>query len=231
MIRASVILLFFLLYIPPASCVAWGLALLLGSPSPIYRVGRFAIRVGLFLAGTRVVVEGAAPTDGNTVFMPNHASNLDAPVLFHALTPDFKALVKKELFKVPFLGTTLRLAGFVAVDRSARERSKEAVSRAVEALKRGQTFLIFPEGTRSRTGELGAFKKGAFIAAQEAGSRIVPIAVQGTAALLPRGGLRIRPGSVSVRILDPVEAGGYTLEDRDRLMAEVRGRIKTALMS
>lgn len=231
MIRASVVLLFFLLYVPAASCVAWGLTLLLGSPSPIYRVGRFAIRVGLFLSGTRVVVEGAAPTDGNTVFMPNHASNLDAPVLFHALPSDFKALVKKELFKVPFLGTTLRLAGFVAVDRSARERSKEAVSRAVEALKRGQTFLIFPEGTRTRTGELGAFKKGAFIAAQEAGSRIVPIAVQGTAALLPRGGLRIRPGRVSVRILDPVDTGGYNLEDLDRLMAEVRGRIETALMS
>jgi len=232
MIRASLVVLFLVLYVPPACVLAWSAALLFRTPAPIYRVGRLAIRVGLLLAGTRVLRNGVDPrTVENTVFMPNHLSNLDAPVLFHALPSDFKALVKKELFKVPFLGTTMRLAGLISVDRSDRERSKEAVSQAVEALKGGQSFLIFPEGTRSRTGELGEFKKGAFIAAMEAGSRIVPVAVKGTERLLPRGGMRIRPGTVSVTVLEPVDAAAYRENDRDRLIADVRGRIAQALLS
>jgi len=232
MIRASLVLLFLVLYVPPACLLAWSAALVLRTPAPIYRVGRFAIRVGLLLAGTRVLRNGVEPeTDANTVFMPNHLSNLDAPVLFHALPFDFKALVKKELFKVPFLGTTMRLAGLISVDRSDREQSKVAVARAVEALKGGQSFLIFPEGTRSRSGEMGEFKKGAFIAAMAAGSRIVPVVVKGTEKLLPRGGMRFRPGTVSVTVLEPVAAADYAEDDRDRLIADVRGRITQALMS
>lgn len=232
MIRASLVVLFLALYVPPACLLAWSAALLFRTPAPIYRVGRFAIRVGLLLAGTRVLRTGfELVTVENTVFMPNHLSNLDAPVLFHALPSDFKALVKKELFKVPFLGTTMRLAGMIAVDRSDREQAKDAVSRAVAALKGGQSFLIFPEGTRSRTGDMGEFKKGAFIAALEAGSRIVPVAVKGTDRLLPRGEKRFRPGTVSVTVLEPVDAAAYGEDDRDRLIADVRGRIAQALVS
>jgi 1-acyl-sn-glycerol-3-phosphate acyltransferase len=108
-------------------------------------------------------------------------------------------------------------------------QSKGAIARAVASLKAGASFVIFPEGTRSRTGELGEFKKGAFVVAIDARSRIVPVAIRGARELMPRGGWRVRPGTVAVRVLDPVDAGAYSYEDRDRLIGEVRGRIAAAL--
>jgi 1-acyl-sn-glycerol-3-phosphate acyltransferase len=97
----------------------------------------------------------------------------------------------------------------------------------VASLRAGNAFLVFPEGTRSRTGELGELKKGVFIAAMEAGSRIVPVALRGTGPLLPKGRFSITPGAVSVQLLPPVAAAPDS--DREALMAEVRGRIAAAL--
>ena len=203
----------------------------LGTPGILYALGRFGIRVALFLAGTRIVVEGRhrLADHRNTVIVANHLSHLDAPVLLQALGIDFQAVAKKEVFYVPGFGSVLRFAGFIEVDRADRAQATRAIARAVDALKAGACFLVFPEGTRSRTGELGPFKKGGFVVAMDAGSRIVPVALQGTRELMPRGGFRIRPGTVRVRVLDPVDAGGYSYGDRDALVAEVRGRIAAAL--
>jgi 1-acyl-sn-glycerol-3-phosphate acyltransferase len=115
----------------------------------------------------------------------------------------------------------------VPVDRKNRERSRASIAKAVESLRSGNSFLVFPEGTRSRTGELGEMKKGVFIAAMEAGSRIVPVAVRGTRPLLPKGRFSIRPGPVAVELLPAVPAAPGS--DREELMAEVRGRIAAAL--
>jgi 1-acyl-sn-glycerol-3-phosphate acyltransferase len=169
------------------------------------------------------------PDPRNLVVVSNHVSHLDAPVLLQALGLDFRAIVKKEIMSWPFLGRILRFAGFVPVDRSDREQSTRAVSATAESLKGGQCFLVFPEGTRSRTGALGEFKKGGFVAAIEAKSRILPVAISGTRPLLPRGRFRVRPGTVRVQVLDPMDAGGYSYSDRDRLVADVRERIARAL--
>jgi 1-acyl-sn-glycerol-3-phosphate acyltransferase len=123
----------------------------------------------------------------------------------------------------------LRFAGFIAVDRKDRAQATGAIAKTALSLEAGNTFLIFPEGTRSRTGELGELKRGGFVAAINARSRIVPVAVQGTRELMPRGGFRIRPGAVRIRVLDPVEAGRYSYDDRDQLVNEVRGRMVAAL--
>src|SRR5262249_22023596 len=152
-----------------------------------------------------------------------------APVLLESLGVDFKAVVKKEIFSWPFLGRVLRRAGFVAVDRRDRIQASQSLSRAAESLRAGSCFLVFAEGTRSRTGELGPFKKGAFVIAIEAGSRIVPVAVHGGRQLMPRGGFRIRKGTVRVRVLDPLEAASYSYADRERLVGEVHGRIAAAI--
>jgi len=231
MIRALLIVLFLPAYTLAASLLGYGVARLVGSPALLYRLGRLGIRVALFLAGTRIVVEGRdrLADHRNTVIVANHVSHLDAPVLLQALGIDFQAVAKKEVFYVPFFNNVLRFAGFIEVDRADRAQATRAIARAVDALKRGGCFLIFPEGTRSRTGELGPFKKGGFVVAMDAGSRIVPVAVQGTRELMPRGGFRIRPGTVRVRVLDPVRADGYSYDDRDVLIAEVRGRIAAAL--
>jgi len=231
MIRTVAVLGFLALYLAVASLVGLPLAYLLRSPSVLYKLGRFGIAVALRLSGTRVVVEGRDHLrDGrNTVVMPNHVSHLDAPVLFEALGIDFKAVAKKEVFKVPFLGRVLRFAGFIEVDRGDRTQSRRAVDRAAESLRAGNCFLIFPEGTRTRDGQLGPFKKGAFVAAIEADSVIVPAALEGVRELMPRGRLRIQPGTIRLRLLDPVSTQGYSYDDRERLAAHVRGRIAEAL--
>lgn len=231
MIRALLIVLFLPAYTIAASLLGYGIARLVGSPALLYALGRFGIRVALLVAGTRIVVEGKdrLADHRNTVIVANHVSHLDAPVLLQAFGIDFKAVAKKEVFYVPVFASVLRFAGFIEVDRSNRAQATRAIARAVSALKRGDCFLIFPEGTRSRTGELGPFKKGGFVVAMDAGSRIVPVALEGTRELMPRGGFRIRPGTVRVRVLDPVAAGSYSYDDRDALIAEVRGRIAAAL--
>jgi 1-acyl-sn-glycerol-3-phosphate acyltransferase len=233
MIRALLVLLFLPGYTLVAGLVGCALARLSGSPAPLYALGRAGIKVALLLAGTRIDVVGKErlADHRNTVIVANHVSHLDAPVLLQALGVDFKAVAKKEVFRVPVLGSVLRLADFIEVDRADRAQATRAVARAVSALKGGECFLIFPEGTRSRTGEMGPFKKGGFVVAMDAGSRIVPVALAGTRALMPRGGLRIRPGTVSVRVLDPVETARYSYDDRDALIAEVRGRLVAAMAS
>lgn len=231
MIRALLVLLFLPGYTLVAGLVGYAVARLSGSPAPLYALGRAGIRVALLLSGTRIEVVGKErlADHRNTVIVANHVSHLDAPVLLQALGVDFKAVAKKEVFRAPVLGSVLRLAGFIDVDRADRAQSTRAIAQAVSALKGGDCFLIFPEGTRSRTGEMGPFKKGGFVVAMEAGSRIVPVALAGTRELMPRGGFRIRPGTVRVRVLDPVETASYSYADRDALIAEVRARMAAAL--
>src|SRR6185369_4826403 len=118
---------------------------------------------------------------------------------------------------------------FIEVDRENREQATQAMSRAVESLKAGSCFIVFPEGTRSRSGALGELKKGGFVVAMDAGSRIVPIAVKGVRELMPRGSFRLRPGTVHVRVLDPIDARSYSYDQRDALIACVRERLAAAL--
>jgi 1-acyl-sn-glycerol-3-phosphate acyltransferase len=225
-----------LLFLPPYILLACGFGLILariqGSADLLYRLARFGCRTALWIAGTRVQLSGLerlVSDPRNVVLMPNHASNLDAPILFGLIPVDFKALYKRELDLVPLLSQALHFAGFVPVNRKERSAAKRAIARAVSSLRDGSAFVIFPEGTRSRSGELGEFKKGAFLAAVAAESRIFPVALSGARELMPRGGFSVRPGTVTVRVLDPIDARAYSYAGRERLRDEVRGRIQAAL--
>ncbi|MET0552347.1 MAG: lysophospholipid acyltransferase family protein [Vicinamibacteria bacterium] len=231
MIRALLVSAFLVAYVPPACLVGWSLAWWQGSDRPLYQIGRLGVRLALLLAGVRVEVTGAEHLrdSANTVVMPNHLSNLDAPVLFTVLPPDFKVVAKKELFRIPFLASTFRMARFIELDRRDRDAARRALQKSAESLRGGASFLVFPEGTRSKSGLLGEFKKGGFLVALEAGSRIVPVAVAGTRELMPKGGFRIQSGVVRVAVLPPVDARAYRVDSRDALVAEVRGRIAQAL--
>ncbi len=231
MIRTALVLLFLGPYSILASALGYPVARLVGSPRLLYALGRFGVRTALGLAGIRVSFEGAERFSGarNVVVMPNHTSHLDAAILYGLIDLQPKAVLKKELYSFPFLHYCLRYAGFIEIDRKDPIQAKRAIDRAVSALAAGSTFIIFPEGTRSRTGELGPFKKGAFRVAIEAGSTILPLAVSGATELLPPGRFLIRPGKVHVRVLDAVDASKYSYADRERLRDEARGRIAAAL--
>ncbi|MGH9433984.1 MAG: lysophospholipid acyltransferase family protein, partial [Terriglobia bacterium] len=147
----------------------------------LYRVGLLGARMALWLAGVRMEVRGKEkiPAGRALVFMANHQSNSDPPAVFVNLPPVL-VMAKKEFFRVPVLGAAVRLRGFVPVDRKNRERAMEAVEQAVRSLRRGHSFLIFPEGTRSPGGRLQRFKKGAFLMAVKSGAPVVPVSVSGS---------------------------------------------------
>lgn len=210
------------------------LAILLGSPAILYRVGQRGVRLGLFLSGITYRVEGAEHVQRHraAVYAVNHASNVEPPILFEVLKdlfPRLRILYKAELRKLPVLTRAFDLAGFVPLDRRNRDQSLPAIERAAQALRDGNSFLIFPEGTRSRTGELLPFKKGGFIMAVKGQAPIVPVAIKGARDAMRKGSPVIRPVSVVVRIGPPVETAGLTTDDRDRLIAEVRDRVEAML--
>lgn len=226
---------FVLAFLVPYALIACPLALLLsvvsGSPRPLYRLTAWGFRGAFALAGIRLTTENRERLADvrNTVIVSNHASHLDAPALFLALGVDFIALAKREVFDIPLFSTVIRRAGFIPIQRGDRTDAAGAVARMVTSLREGRCVVVFPEGTRSRNGELGPFKKGAFIAALEAGSRVLPVAVHGTGSLMPRHGYGLRSGRVRVSVLEPIDVRGYDVSNRDLVIAEVRRRIDRSL--
>jgi 1-acyl-sn-glycerol-3-phosphate acyltransferase len=198
----------------------------------LYGAGGFGVRLGFVLAGIRLVLEGEANMTPGAVYASNHSSNVEAPAVFLALRryfPHVRVLYKAELRKLPVLVWVFDAAGFVPLERANRGQSWPAVDRAAEALSRGNSFFIFPEGTRSRTGELLPFKKGGFVMALEAQVPIVPVAVSGARAAMRKGSAIVRPVHVSVRIGRPIPTAGLGLADRDELIARVRGEVQKLL--
>ena len=210
------------------------LALIIGSPAILYGVGLLGINLGLWLSGIKMRVENGHNIQRHraAVYAVNHASNVEPPILFRALSdlfPRLRILYKAELRKLPILTRAFDLAGFVPLQRGNRDQSLPAIEGAVRALRDGNSFLIFPEGTRSRTGELLPFKKGGFIMALQGQAPVVPIAISGTRSAMRKGSPIIRPVTVTVRFGEPVETVGLTLDDRDRLVTTVRGRVEALL--
>jgi 1-acyl-sn-glycerol-3-phosphate acyltransferase len=209
-------------------------AIVVGSPAILYRVGLAGVRLGLFLSGIRYTVEGREHIQRHraAVYAVNHASNVEPPVLFDALSdlfPRLRVLYKAELRKLPVLTRAWDLAGFVPLERGNREQSLPAIERAAQALRGGNSFLIFPEGTRSRTGDLLPFKKGGFIMAVKGQAPIVPVAIRGARAAMRKGSPWIQPVHVRVAFGPPVETSGLTLEDRDILIGRVRAEVERLL--
>jgi 1-acyl-sn-glycerol-3-phosphate acyltransferase len=210
------------------------IAVLFKKVSWLYRAGRIGVRMALLLSGVRLKVEGAEFIQRNraAVYAVNHTSNVEPPILFEALSslfPRFSVLYKAELRKLPILVRAFDLAGFIPLERGNREQSLPAIDRAADALRAGTSFMIFPEGTRSRSGALLPFKKGGFIMALKAQAPIVPTAIVGAREAMKKGSPIIQPVTVTVRFGEPVETAGMALDDRDQLAMVVRGRVETLL--
>jgi 1-acyl-sn-glycerol-3-phosphate acyltransferase len=230
MISALLLLATFLvLGLPVAAvCIPW--AMVTGNIMPLYRAAMFIVRLALRLAGIRVEVSGLelVPVDRACIFMSNHISNLDPPVLLPLIPGRTSVFLKSSLMKIPILGYGMRLASFVPVDRDGTVKSaQESAQKASEVLAQGIHITTFVEGTRSRDGRLLPFKKGPFYLAMESGAPCVPISISGTESMMRKGSMKVRPGVARVVFHAPVypaEAG-----DRDELMRVVREEVVSAL--
>ena len=219
------------LYLLIIGTIGMAAAVLLRSKGLLYVLGHAGVALALGCAGIRYRVIGREhiPRDRAVVFCSNHESNVDPPVLFQALHPRLHVLYKAELSSLPVLGTVMQLGGFIPVPRENRDEAFRAIERAAASIRAGNSFLIFPEGTRSRTDHLLPFKKGGFVMALHAQAPIVPVAVRGGRAAMRKGSWIVRPVNVRVHVGQPIETAGMGDGDRDRLIAMVRARIEQLL--
>ncbi len=204
-------------------------ALLTGNVVPLYRAACWLAQLGVRLAGVKIEVRGIEllGPGQNYIFMSNHASNLDPPVLIPAVPGRCSVLVKKELFRIPILGTGMKAANLVPVDRTDREAAIESVNAAIRVLQQGLHMIVFPEGTRSSDGRLLPFKKGPFRMAMESGVQVVPVTVLGTFESWPKTRFALHPGKATVVFHAPLDPRNYS--DRDSLMKAVSDNIASAL--
>ena len=229
-VRSLIAYVVILSYITIAAPLALFFGVILRWKSGMWALGHAGAKLALALAGIRYRVSGRENVpDTAVVFCSNHESNVDPPVLFEALHRRLHVLYKAELHRFPIMGTVFDVGGFVRVVRGDRECALRSLARGAESLKAGNSFLIFPEGTRSRTGELLPFKKGGLIMAIEAQAPVVPVAISGGRAAMRKGSPIVRPVKVTVRVGRPIPTTGLTLDDRDELIGRVRSEVQKLL--
>jgi len=205
-------------------------AALSGSVEGLYWTGVEGVRFIMRRVGVRTRVEGLENIpSGPCIFASNHTSNADGPAITGAIPRRIAILAKKSLFTIPVVGTAFRQARFVPVDRGKPERAKASIELAAGYVRQGTSYLIFPEGTRSKDGRLRPFKGGALLLAIDGGAPVVPVACIGAHRILPKNSLRIRSGEVLVRFCPPIDAAAYKPAERAKLAERVRAAIAAAL--
>lgn len=214
----------------PVAIVGIPWALITGDVSFVYHAALAVARAGLRVAGIRIEVKWRAPLDPKKtyLFFSNHLSNLDPPLLLPLLPGRTSVFIKRSLLKVPVLGYGMKLVNFIPVDRDGSvEGAKQSVEAAVSTLAAGVNVTSFVEGTRSTDGKLLPFKKGPFYLAMESGAPVVPVTITGTEKLMPKGSLKVHPGTARVIFHEPIEPKDYA--SREDLMAAVRAAIESGL--
>jgi len=212
--------------------VALAVRAVTGDRRPALALARKVWSPGLIYgAGARLEIEGGenAGLDPACFFVANHQSWIDVPALFVAIPRPLLFLGKKELARVPFLGWYMGAMGMVFVERGERLQTGRSVNEAAERLRQGWSLLSFPEGGRSRDGRVQRFKGASFAAAIDAGAPVVPVAIRGAAAVLPRDGFRVRPGRIQVAIGEPIPTAGLTRADRADLALRTQREVEHLL--
>jgi 1-acyl-sn-glycerol-3-phosphate acyltransferase len=229
MIRTTIMFVFWAVFAVVAAVVGFPWTFISGKVDFLYRLCMWGAANGVRVAGVPVKVVGLDQLDPQRtyIFMANHASTLDPPILVPLIPRRTSVLVKKELFRVPILGQAMRMGSLVPVDRSNRDAAIASLRAAAQVLTTGINMTIFIEGTRSYDGRLLPFKKGPFYLAEESGAPIVPVTIAGSQKVMPKKSMGIGTGEVRVIFHPPMRAADFG--DRDSLMAAVREKIASGL--
>ncbi len=192
-----------------------------------HRVARIWADSILHVSGIRARVKGLKNINPSEpyIYMANHQSNFDIPVLLAYLPVQFRWLAKAELFKIPLFGLAMKRVGYIPIDRSDFRSAIKSLKKAAETIRKGTSVVIFPEGTRSMNGQIRSFKKGGFIMAIDSKVPIVPVIVHGTRKIMPKTTLRIQPNNVLIDIKKPIRTADFTRKEKDQLMSHVRNLI------
>jgi 1-acyl-sn-glycerol-3-phosphate acyltransferase len=230
MLRTTFVAIFLSLYI-----------LLLGPPLLLYTVltknvdllywaGVKGVMFFVNCVGVRVQIKGTERIPkGACIFAANHTSAADPPAVVGAIPRRIAILLKRSLFDWPIVGQAFHLAHFIPVDRFNRDSAIESVDKAIEAIRNGQSFLIYPEGTRSPDGRLQEFKKGTAVMAINSGVPVVPIVCSNAHRIMKKRELSIHPGTIVVEFLDPIDPKKYTLEQREALVQQIHNNLAAGL--
>jgi 1-acyl-sn-glycerol-3-phosphate acyltransferase len=230
MISSLTLLASYIILAIPAALFGIPWTLISGNISLLYRWSMWIIRTGLRLARIRVDVTGRelVPAKTACIFMSNHISNLDPPILLPLIPGRTSVFLKRSLMKIPILGYGMKLGDFIPVDRDGKlESAKESVRFGARVLASGIHVMTFVEGTRSRTGKLLPFKKGPFYLATESGAPVIPISIWGTEGMMKKGGLTITPGLAHVQFHEPLWPESFA--SREGLLAAARAAIQSGL--
>jgi 1-acyl-sn-glycerol-3-phosphate acyltransferase len=193
----------------------------------VHKVANLWSRVLLFISATKVEVIGTHNILRNKpqIFMANHQSDFDILITLAHVNCQFRWIAKKELFAVPVFGQAMRSAGYIEIDRQNHENALRSLKLAALRIREGKSVMSFPEGTRSRDGEIKTFKQGIFYLAIESGVPIVPISIIGSGGIMPKRSLKVKPGKIKLVIDKPFDVTDYTLETRQDLIDRVRQTI------
>jgi 1-acyl-sn-glycerol-3-phosphate acyltransferase len=201
------------------------------SGETVLKLARFWSRILLAVAGVKLEVVQHAPLDRKRpyIVMANHASMIDIWAVFLAVPVSLRFIAKKQLGAIPLFGWAMQAGRFIFIDRQNAASARRSIAEASRRIGAGQSVVIFPEGTRTRDGRLNPFKKGGFHLALESRAEIVPVAIHGSRALMPRGAALIRSGTVRVEIGAPIPTAGLPASEREALANQVRGTIAAML--
>src|SRR6266481_6956438 len=229
MIRTILMLAFWAVMLPTAALLCFPWVLITGDIRLLYRIGMWAAFSGVRLAGVKVQTIGLERLDPSHtyVFMSNHISNIDPPLLLPLIPGRTSVMAKRELFRYPILGRAMRMASLVPVDRGNRDAGIAAVRAAAEVVKQGIHMTIYVEGHRSFDGKLLPFKKGPFYLAEECAVPVVPVTISGSHYVMPKGRFAIKPGTVTLTFHPPIEPEEFG--SREDLMERVRRAIDSGL--
>jgi len=182
--------------------------------------------------GIDIEIEGMSNIEPNKnyIYVCNHSSLLDIPVLLGTIPGDVRIIYKRELEKIPIFGYGLKRSNLIGIDRSEPRKAMKSLDEAIEKIQSGASVIIFPEGTREAGAELGQFKRGGFLIAEKAQTPIIPIAVFGTYDLLPAGKLMLKPGKVKISILPAIDVKAMDRNELKGLKELVRDKLVKELV-